>query len=108
MENLLDVHQVSAIMRIHHKKVQRLARTGVLPCIKIGAVYRFRAAALEAWMETHEVSERKSAQGRSELGVSVQRLGGHTEAEDAKRNRIPISRLGQSGLAKFDIFPKRP
>ena len=57
MTPMLDVHEVAAIMRIHHKKVQRLARTGVLPCIKVGAVYRFRKEVLENWIE---VSERKS------------------------------------------------
>lgn len=50
MENLLSVHDVAQLLAIHHKKVQRLARTGVLPCIKIGAVYRFQADALQAWV----------------------------------------------------------
>ena len=35
MEHLLTVNQVAAILGIYHKKVQRLARTGVLPCIRV-------------------------------------------------------------------------
>jgi excisionase family DNA binding protein len=50
MEPLLSVRDVASLLSIHHKKVQRLARTGVIPCLKIGAVYRFRAATLEAWI----------------------------------------------------------
>jgi excisionase family DNA binding protein len=50
MEALLSVHDVAQLLAIHHKKVQRLARTGVLPCIKIGAVYRFQPASLQAWL----------------------------------------------------------
>lgn len=50
MEPLLSVHDVAELLAIHHKKVQRLARTGVLPCIKIGAVYRFQPGVLQAWV----------------------------------------------------------
>jgi excisionase family DNA binding protein len=55
MEPLLSVHDVAAQLGIHHKKVQRLARTGVIPCIKVGAVYRFQPAALEAWVASQHV-----------------------------------------------------
>jgi excisionase family DNA binding protein len=54
MDSLLTVHDVAELLTIHHKKVQRLARTGVIPCIKIGAVYRFRREALEAWIGRKE------------------------------------------------------
>jgi excisionase family DNA binding protein len=50
MEQLLNVSEVATLLKVHHKKVQRLARTGVIPSIKIGAVYRFSPAALEAWL----------------------------------------------------------
>src|ERR1700727_284812 len=88
MEHLLSVHQVAAIMGIHHKKVQRLARTGAIPSIKIGAVYRFRETTLEAWMEDNEVSKRQSAEEdtqerRASLGVSLSRLDGAHASEDA-------------------------
>jgi excisionase family DNA binding protein len=53
MEPLLTVKEVASLLCIHLKKAQRLARTGVLPCVKIGAVYRFRRDALEAWVSSH-------------------------------------------------------
>ena len=110
MDTLLSVHDVAAIMQIHHKKVQRLARTGVLPCIKIGAVYRFRAEALKKWMDKLEVSERinsqEEAQGRkSGLGVQVSGLGGSDEAEDSTGIRISKRCLRQSGTPIPGLLP---
>jgi excisionase family DNA binding protein len=53
MKPLLNVHDVATLLCIHHKKVQRLARTGVLPALKVGAVYRFRPSTLHAWILSH-------------------------------------------------------
>jgi excisionase family DNA binding protein len=53
MKPLLNVHDVATLLGVHHKKVQRLARTGVLTCVKVGAVYRFRQSALDAWISSH-------------------------------------------------------
>lgn len=108
LDCLLDVHQVAAIMRIHHKKVQRLARTGVLPCIKVGAVYRFRAAALEAWMETHEVSERKSTQAGPVVGVSLSRQIWDQAPEDAIGCRISLVNIGEDCPPGAGVYLKRP
>jgi excisionase family DNA binding protein len=67
IQPLLTVNDVAALFGIHHKKAQRLARTGVLPCVKIGAVYRFRAEELEAWVS----SQARSAVNRGALPTSV-------------------------------------
>ena len=53
MKSLLTAKDVACRLNIDIKKVQRLARTGVLPCIKIGAVYRFSSSALDAWVSSH-------------------------------------------------------
>jgi excisionase family DNA binding protein len=52
MEPLLSTKDVTSLFGVDLKKVQRLARTGVLPSLKIGAVYRFRPEALEAWVSS--------------------------------------------------------
>jgi excisionase family DNA binding protein len=52
MEPLLSVRDVASLLNIHHKKVQRRVRTGVLPCIKVGSVYRFRPSMLDAWISS--------------------------------------------------------
>jgi excisionase family DNA binding protein len=48
---LLDTDQAAAIMRIHPKTLQKLARRGVIHAIQIGKVWRFRASVLEDWIQ---------------------------------------------------------
>ena len=50
-EPLLDTDQAAAIMRIHPKTLQKLARRGVIRAIQIGKVWRFRASTLEEWIQ---------------------------------------------------------
>jgi excisionase family DNA binding protein len=50
-EPLLDTDQAAAIMRIHPKTLQKLARRGVIRAIQIGKVWRFRASVLEDWIQ---------------------------------------------------------
>ncbi len=50
-EPLLDSDQAAAIMRIHPKTLQKLARRGVIRAVQIGKVWRFRASTLEDWIQ---------------------------------------------------------
>jgi len=50
-EPLLDTDQAAAIMHIHPKTLQKLARRGVIRAIQIGIVWRFRASTLEEWIQ---------------------------------------------------------
>jgi len=50
-EPLLDSSQAAAIMRIHPKTLQKLARSGVIRALQIGKVWRFRASVLDEWIE---------------------------------------------------------
>jgi excisionase family DNA binding protein len=50
-ERLLDTDEAAAIMRIHPKTLQKLARRGVIRAIQIGKVWRFRASTLEEWIQ---------------------------------------------------------
>jgi excisionase family DNA binding protein len=50
-EPLLDTDEAAAIMRIHPKTLQKLARRGVIRAIQIGKVWRFRASTLEEWIQ---------------------------------------------------------
>lgn len=51
MENLMTVKEVAVLLSVHPKKVQRMARAGELPCVRIGSVYRFAPAQLQRWFE---------------------------------------------------------
>jgi excisionase family DNA binding protein len=49
-EPLLDDHQAAALLGIHPKTLQRLARTGKIPAHRIGRFWRYRASDLDAWL----------------------------------------------------------
>ncbi|MGB8029693.1 MAG: helix-turn-helix domain-containing protein [Terracidiphilus sp.] len=50
-EPLLDSIQAAAIMQIHPKTLQKLARRGVIRALQIGKVWRFRASVLDEWIQ---------------------------------------------------------
>lgn len=56
-EPLLSDTQVSQILGLHAKTVQRMARRGELPAIRIGRYWRFRASALNRWIEVHSTCQ---------------------------------------------------
>lgn len=49
-EPLLDVQEAATLLRIHPKTMQSLARSGAIPCARMGKYWRFRASALDAWV----------------------------------------------------------
>jgi excisionase family DNA binding protein len=50
-ESLLDSASASAILLIHPKTLQRIARSGQIPAFRIGKLWRFRRSDLEKWLE---------------------------------------------------------
>ena len=50
-EPLLDSDQAAAIMRIHPKTLQKMARRGEIRALQIGKVWRFRASVLDEWIQ---------------------------------------------------------
>jgi excisionase family DNA binding protein len=51
-EPLLDVTEAAKLLRIHPKTLRTKARCGEIPGIQIGRVWRFRASALDRWLES--------------------------------------------------------
>ena len=51
-EPLLDSDQAAAIMQIHPKTLQKLARNGAIRGIHVGKLWRFRASEIERWIES--------------------------------------------------------
>lgn len=49
-EPLLDTTEAAALLQIHPKTLQKLARTGAVIEIRIGKLWRFRASALNEWL----------------------------------------------------------
>ena len=50
-EPLLDSDQAAAILKIHPKSLQRMARRGEIRGLQIGKVWRFRASVLDEWIQ---------------------------------------------------------
>jgi excisionase family DNA binding protein len=49
-ERLLDSDEAAALLGIHKKTLQRMARTGEVPGVQIGDLWRFRASTLNEWL----------------------------------------------------------
>ena len=50
-EPLLDSEEAAALLKIHPKTLQKLARNGEVAAIQIGKLWRFRASALDQWLK---------------------------------------------------------
>lgn len=51
-EPVLDSEQAAALLKIHPKTLQRMARNGKIPGFRIGKLWGFRASALNRWLES--------------------------------------------------------
>jgi excisionase family DNA binding protein len=56
-EPLLDDKQAGELLGLHPKTLQRLARQGEIPSIRIGRYWRFRASSLNAWIDLQSTSQ---------------------------------------------------
>lgn len=50
-EPLLDTREAAALLGIHPKTLQKLARSQRVPCVRIGKTWAFRASALDGWLK---------------------------------------------------------
>jgi len=59
MEPLLTSKEAAALLKVHHKVLERWTKAGEVPALKVGKFWRYRASALETWVETKLNSERQ-------------------------------------------------
>jgi excisionase family DNA binding protein len=50
-ERLLDSGEAAALLKIHPKTLQRMARNHEIAGVQIGKLWRFRASVLNQWLE---------------------------------------------------------
>lgn len=50
-EPLLDSHQAAAILKVHPRTLQRLVHRGKIRAVQVGKLWRFKASAIEAWID---------------------------------------------------------
>ena len=58
-ESILTSYQAAALLQIHPKTLQRMARQGRIPAHRVGDLWRFRASELNAWLRTTVVSSKR-------------------------------------------------
>lgn len=51
-EPLIDSANAAELLGIHEKTLQRMARDGRVPAIRIGKFWRFRKTDLNAWVQS--------------------------------------------------------
>ena len=51
-EPVLNTEEAAALLQVHPKTLQRMARQGRVPAFRIGDLWRFRASALDAWLQS--------------------------------------------------------
>lgn len=59
IEALLTSDEAGLILRLHPKVVERKAKQGEIPGFKLGKYWRYRASALDDWIESqlHSTSQ---------------------------------------------------
>lgn len=50
-EQLLDSDEAAALLKIHPKTLQKMARNGEIMGVQVGRLWRFRASVLNEWLE---------------------------------------------------------
>jgi len=65
-EPLLNDEQAGALLGLHPKTLQRLARTGQIPARRIGRFWRYRASELDKWLTGELTSGSQSARVNEE------------------------------------------
>jgi excisionase family DNA binding protein len=53
-EPLLSDEQVGELLFLHPKTVQRMARLGEIPAVRVGRYWRFRTSSLVRWIAAQE------------------------------------------------------
>ena len=59
IERLLTSQEVGDILGIHPKVVERMARRGEIPALKVGKFWRYRLLALDGWIDSQSQSGRQ-------------------------------------------------
>ena len=50
-EQLLDSDEAAALLKIHPKTLQKMARSGEITGVQVGRLWRFRASVINEWLE---------------------------------------------------------
>ena len=54
LERLLTVRELATLLQLHAKTVERMARAGRLPSLRVGGRLRFRPSDIASWLAARE------------------------------------------------------
>jgi excisionase family DNA binding protein len=58
-EPLLNVREVAKLFGVNHAMLLRMARSGQLPSVKVGKLWRFRVSELNSWIASGMSAKRQ-------------------------------------------------
>ena len=61
MEKLLTAKQVSELLEVHLSTVYDWVERGMIPCVKLGRLIRFKKTEVFHWVDLHEMRPKPSA-----------------------------------------------
>ncbi|MDZ4167894.1 MAG: helix-turn-helix domain-containing protein [Coriobacteriia bacterium] len=104
MDELLDIAAVAEYLGVSDRTVYNRVRSGELPAIKVGRLWRVRKADLEAWLGTRDAHGGVQETAAGESGAGLLLLRRHrAEIVDACR-RHHVRRLDVFGSVLRDDF----
>lgn len=59
VERLFTSKEVGLILGVHPKVVERMARRGEIPALKVGKFWRYRVSKLDGWIDSQSQSSRQ-------------------------------------------------
>jgi excisionase family DNA binding protein len=59
MEALLTSREAARVLKIHPKVLERMAKRGEVPALKVGKFWRYRGTALDEWINSRLQSSRQ-------------------------------------------------
>lgn len=58
MSDVLTIDEVADWLRVHRTSLYRWVKTGTIPHFKVGNLYRFNRASIEAWIRSESENGR--------------------------------------------------
>lgn len=106
MEELLDIAAVADYLGVSERTVYNRVRSGELPALKVGRLWRVRVADLEAWLGTAASLVGPADAGCAELpGMTLLERHGPALSEACRRHHV--SRLDAFGsVVRGDFSPE--
>jgi excisionase family DNA binding protein len=59
VETLLTSREAAEVLKIHPKVLERMAKRGEIPALKVGKFWRYSSTALDAWINSRLQSSRQ-------------------------------------------------